>query len=164
MAIEMTFEFEGIVRKVLDFQYKLTQPTDATGRPCAEFAGGIFHLIVEGDRETDLYEWSIHPDLMRNCKFTRTSKYGVGKSTTIQLLDAYCVTYKEHIPKEENTPYTYHISISPATMIQNGTVIFSKSWRRTDPHREEAPLRVREEIKPKFIGYHFISSNSDRKS
>lgn len=144
MAIAMQLIVGDKTYKVLDCKFTLQQPTDYTGRPTGKPGGGIFHIIVEGDKDNEIFEWVIDPTLMKNCKLVISSRFGTGKSRTIELLDCFCLESKDHYNSEDNQPYTVAFSLSPATMINNGEIVFSKFWRKTDPAMQNVEQTVRE--------------------
>ncbi len=160
----MTLHLEDKIYNVLDCKFTLTQETDYTGQPCAKPNGGIFDLVIEGDKDIVIFEWVIDPKMMKNCKLIISSRYGTGKSRVIELLDCYCIKSKDHLNTINDQPYTISFSISPAIMINNGQEIFAKFWKKSDLKLKNVPITVREEEKEEkeVIDYYITDLNNIR--
>ncbi|KAA1247983.1 type VI secretion system tube protein TssD [Aquimarina sp. RZ0] len=144
--------------------FSFFQNTDHTGRPSNKPINRTFDFKVHGSKETTFFEWSIHPDMMKNCKIVFSSRFGTSKSTTIELLDAYCLHYKLHYQHDSTSAFMVYFSLSPATILFNGQEMLSHWWRKTDPTLLGQPIIEREEedAEPKVIDYYITDLNNKR--
>ncbi len=55
------------------------------------------------------------------------------KSTTIELLDVYCLYCNYQFTATDSQPFVVNFNLSPATIIRNGEVMLKRYWAVTDP-------------------------------
>ncbi|WP_299246374.1 type VI secretion system tube protein TssD [uncultured Aquimarina sp.] len=144
--------------------FSFFQNADQTGRPISKPMNRTFDFVIHGSQDTTFFEWSIHPQMIKNCKITFSSKFGTSKSNTVELLDTHCLFYKLHYQHDSSSPMMVYFSLSPATILFNGQEMLSHWWRKTDPELLGQPVIEREDehTEPKVIDYYITDLNSKR--
>ncbi|PKV51903.1 hypothetical protein ATE84_4003 [Aquimarina sp. MAR_2010_214] len=145
--------------------FSFFQKTDYTGRPTSKPMNRTFDFVIHGSQDNTFFEWSIHPSMMKNCKIVFSSRFGTSKSTTIELLDTYCLYYKLHYVHNSTSAFMVYFSLSPATILFNEQEILSHWWRKTDPALLGQPVieREDEDIKPKVVDYYITDLEGNKK-
>ncbi len=139
---------------ILEYNLKFYQETDGNNKPLGNFKGGHFNIKVETIKNSLLLEWMVNSDSMKKVKIVFPSRTGTSKSRTIELLDTYCVENNKAFSATNPEPLTTNLTLSPASMIENGEVMFSKSWRVTDPTpRERKPAEEKDEEKKLILSF-----------
>ncbi len=148
---------------ILEYNLNFSQETDGSKRPIGNFKGGHFNLKVETIKSSLLLQWMLNSDSMKKVKIVFPSRTGRTQSRTIELLDTYCVENNKAFNALNPEPLTTNITLSPASMIENGEVMFSKSWRVTDPTpKERKPAEDTDKEKKLIIT--FEANNTDVKN
>ena len=165
MSIQATLHVDNKKFNIEQHYFGFFQNSDYTGRPSSKPMNRTFDFTIFGSKDTTFFEWSIHPTLMKNCKIVFSSRFGTSKSTTIELLDAFCGYYKLHYHHNSTNPFMVYFSLSPATIIFNGQVMLSNLWRKTDPALLGQPIIEREveDIEPKVLDYYITDLEGNKK-
>jgi len=132
MSIHAKLYIDEIEYTVLKFDFDFQKGKDVNGRPTTKYTGGLFNFIIESTNKTDILLWNIHPTQMKEVKLVITPNHTIGKSRTIILGDAICLSFTNEYYSVDNKPLIEHFTVSPGYMLQNGQTIFEKNWKVTD--------------------------------
>jgi hypothetical protein len=157
MSIKVTLYVDDKEFRVLDFFFGFFQNSDYTGRPTSSPNAHPFKFVIEASKDITFVEWAMHATMMRKrCKIVFSPVNGMSKSTTIELLDVYCIFCKYNFTATGSEPLTVSFDLSPATIIRNGQVLLSRHWKVTDPEmlNVQPTLRETEDNEPKVIDYY----------
>ena len=136
MSIECKLYIDDLEINVLEHNLGYIQKTDVTGRPQGKSEPKAFDFLVEAGRDITIVEWAMHATQMKKeVKIVLSSRFGMGKSTTVKLLDVYCTYCQYHFMANGSNPLSIRFSLSPATILVNDQVMLSRHWRVTDPMR-----------------------------
>lgn len=163
MSISARLFIEDQEYNILEFDLKFNQEVDFMGNPNSNFKGGHFDIKLETIKSPLLLQWMLDSDSMKRVKIVIPSRFGTSKSRNIELLDTYCINNNKSFNSTDKEPLTTSITLSPASMIENGEVVFSKNWRVTDPTpKATTPVKDNDTEKKLIIG--FDAKNSDIKN
>ena len=145
--------------------FSIFQSTDYAGRPNNKSMNGTFDFKIHGSKDNTFFEWSIHPTMMKNCKIVFSSRFGTSKSTTIELLDTYCLHYKLHYTHDSTNAFMLCFSLSPATILVDGQSMLSHFWRITDPTLLGQPVieREKKDEEPRILDYYITDLEGNKK-
>ena len=131
MSFKGMLELDGNSSKqyrILNFNVRINQKMDQTGRPNANPGGGLFVITIESTRGSDFLDWVISPDMTKNGKIIFNDRDSNAQSLrTSEFTEAFCVDYVEDFSSESSSPMKCRIVIS-AKHIQSGTAEFEKKW------------------------------------
>jgi hypothetical protein len=117
----------GAEINVLQCSFKLTQSTDATGKPSAVPQGGYLSIVVESTKATDLYEWMISPTSTKKGIVTFYRRDMMSKLKTVEFIDGYCVDYHESFDHRGEHPMQIAIVVS-AKILKVNESEFKNNW------------------------------------
>ncbi|WP_452223993.1 type VI secretion system tube protein TssD [Lacinutrix chionoecetis] len=132
MSIVSKLFIEDKEFNVLRFNFNFNQQHSNNGMPSSQTTGGIFNIELESTKDALFNEWMVHDKMMKNLKIKISQTHQVSKSRTIELLDVFCIEYKEVFDGVNNEPMKVYLKLSPAIMIQDGVKIFEWYWKETD--------------------------------
>lgn len=126
-SLHAVFEVDSKEIDVLSFNYSLSQSIDDRGRVSSLVHGGTVFLQLDTKDEDmkEIFKWMVEPATKKNCKILFRSISDKDKNVkTIELQDAYCVSYSESFTdrgplavsitlsakelKYDNIPHTNH--------------------------------------------------------
>lgn len=163
MSISARLFVEDQEYNILEFDLKFNQEVDFMGNPISNFKGGYWDIKLETIKSPLLLQWMLDSDSMKKVKIVIPSRFGTSKSRNIELLDTYCISNNKAFNSTNIEPLTTSITLSPASMIENGEVLFSKSWRITDPTpKEQKPVKENDTEKKLILS--FIAEEEDFES
>ncbi len=117
----------GEEMNVLNCDFRFTQATDATGRPSSVPQGGFVALVVESNRETDIFEWMISHTSLKNGTITFYRRDSLSKLKTLDFSEAYCVDYHESFDSQGQHPMQISFTLSARKLKLNDTE-FKNNW------------------------------------
>ncbi len=145
MSFKITLVVDDMKFNVLQHHFGFFQNSDYTGRPISKPQSRTFDFVIEASKDNTFFEWSTHATMMKKeCEIIFSPISGNSKSTKIKLLDIYCVFCKYHFTSTGSDPFTVMFSLSPATILFNGQMMMSKSWKVTDPNFKAVPVTTSE--------------------
>lgn len=166
MSIKITLFVDDLEFNVLDFFFGFFQNSDYTGRPTNKPNAYPFKFTIEASRDTTFYEWAIHPTMQkRRVKIVFSPINGMSKSTTIELLDVYCLFCKYDFIATGNQPFVVNFYLSPATIIRDGIVLMKRYWAVTDPamlNQKQTLVGEDKQEEKKIIDYYITDLNNKR--
>ncbi|MCL9805834.1 hypothetical protein NAT51_12865 [Flavobacterium amniphilum] len=162
MSISARLFVEDQEYNILEFDLKFNQEVDFMGNPNSNFKGGYWDIKLETIKSPLLLQWMIDSSSMKKVKIVIPSRTGTSKSRNVELLDTYCISNSKAFDSTNTEPLTTSITLSPASMVENGQVIFSKSWRVTDPTPKE-PTPIKETDTEKKLIISFDAKKTDIK-
>jgi Hemolysin coregulated protein Hcp (TssD) len=118
---------DGDEMNVLHCSYRLTQGTDASGKPTAIPQGGFVSLVVESTKSTDLFDWMINPTGLKNGQVTFYRRDMQSKLKTLEFTDAYCIDYQEDFDHKGEMAMQISFSLSAKTIKLNDSE-FKNNW------------------------------------
>jgi hypothetical protein len=163
MSISARLFVEDQEYNILEFDLKFNQEVDFMGNPNSNFKGGYWDIKLETIKSPLLLQWMLDSSSMKKVKIVIPSRFGTSKSRNIELLDTYCISNNKAFNSTDTEPLTTSITLSPASMIENGEVVFSKSWRVTDPTPKE-PTPVKDTDTEKKLIISFDADKNDIKN
>lgn len=162
MSISARLFVEDQEYNILEFDLKFNQEVDFMGNPISNFKGGYWDIKLETIKSPLLLQWMLDSSSMKKVKIVIPSRFGTSKSRNIELLDTYCISNNKAFNSTNTEPLITSITLSPASMIENGEVVFSKSWRVTDP-TPKAPTPVKDTDTEKKLIISFDANKTDIK-
>jgi len=168
MSIQAKLYIEDREYTVLKFDFDFQKGADVKGRPTTKYTGGLFNFTIESGNSNDILLWSVHPTEMKEVKLVITPNHNIGKSRTIILGDAICLSFTNEYFSVDNQPLKEYFTVSPGYMLQNGQPIFEKNWKVTDfSMANVAPTRVTnhddEVLEPKIVDQYWLDEDEQTK-
>ncbi|MEZ5083021.1 MAG: type VI secretion system tube protein TssD [Bacteroidales bacterium] len=111
--------------KVMECDFGFTQQIDITGKPSARPMGGTINLKVESTDNTELADWMISSEGMKDGRIDFTLRDN--KFKTLSFEKGVCIQYHEAFDYEGSIPM--HISLISASKITIGSIEFSLNGR-----------------------------------
>jgi hypothetical protein len=127
MSFIAKLHLEGEAVNVLHCGFRLTQMTDATGKPTAIPQGGSIHLQLESTGGTDLFDWMIHPTQTKSGDITFYRRDTMSKLKTLSFTDAHCVDYYETFDHVGDNPLQIQLTLSAREIKLNDSE-FKNNW------------------------------------
>jgi len=166
MSIRAKLYIDEVEYTVLKFDFDFKKGADVNGRPSTKFNGGLFNFAIESVNKSDILLWSVNPTEMKEVKLVITPSHNMGKSRTIILGDAICLSFSNEYFSADDQPLKEYFTVSPGYMLQNGQTIFEKNWKVTDLTNNVEATAITKAEEPRLIEYHFedIDENPLEKS
>ncbi len=161
MSIQIFLRIEDQEFVVDKHYFSFFQKADETGRPYGKPLNRTFDFVIPASKDTTFFEWAVAPQMIKNCKIIFTSRYGMSKSTTIELLDTHCLFYKLKFNHQSQDPLQIYASLAPATVLVNGQQMISHWWRKTDPAIIGAPV-MEEQREPEMLESYYEDKKGNR--
>jgi len=162
MSIQIRLFVDDIEFRVLDFFFGFFQNSDYTGRPVSKTNAHPFNFTIEASKDITFVEWAMHATMMKKrVKIVFSPVNGMSKSTTIELLDVYCIFCNHHFTATGSNPFTVSFSLSPATIIRNSEVLLKRHWAVTDPSNLNVQPTVIDNEK-KITNYYLTNKEGER--
>lgn len=127
MSFLAKLEIEGKAMNVLEFDFKIIQDVDKSGKPSSDPGGTKVRLLVESTKDTLLFDWMISQIQTKNGKVTFFRRDATSKMREMQFNEAYCISYKEIFLADSNVPMQIEFEISAKEIIMNGSK-FTRNW------------------------------------
>ena len=127
MSFLSKFLIDGKKYNVLECNYSLSQPMDQVNKPIGRPVGGLITLVVESEKDTDLFHWMQDPVHTKNGKVVFYKRNAMANLKVLEFTDAFCVKYDEHFVAETKSPMTITFTIS-ARAIKLGDVPYQNLW------------------------------------
>ncbi len=163
MSIHAKLYIDEIEYTILKFDFDFQKTADVNGRPSTKYTGGLFNFTIESVNRTDILLWSVNPLEMKEVKLVISPNHNNGKSRTILLGDAICLSFTNEYFSEDNQPLKEYFTVSPGYMLQNGQLIFEKNWKRTDltANVEATSITSNEEevLEPKILDQYWLDED-----
>lgn len=112
--------------KVMECDFGFTQQIDITGKPSARPMGGTINLKVESTDNTELADWMISSEGMKDGRIDFTLRDN--KFKTLSFEKGVCIQYHEAFDYEGSIPMHISLTIS-AGKITIGSIEFSNEWK-----------------------------------
>lgn len=118
-------------RRVLSFSLNMQRGADFSGRPSGQVEAGMVHLSIEGSKSVFLPTW-----LTLSNTQTKEAKIEVMDDTddakpikTIQLKDAYIISYNQTFGEGSNAVENFSISAREITIEgEDGPAVHENEW------------------------------------
>ena len=173
-AIKARLYIEGKEFVVDHFYYYMGQRMDNTNWPISRPKNAPIELSIQAGEDSLFYEWSVSPDMIKECKLVFFPSNPYTKGITYELWDTHCVDYRSTFSHSGSDPMYEHLLLSPATIFRNKRLLISHYWRVRDPKEygkvmevEIAPIErpyALQEAKgqPKLTSYYFEDDTGKR--
>ncbi len=114
---------------LLNWNIRVSQTVDETGRPIANPQGGLLSLTINSVGNHDFFEWATSPDMTKSgeIKFQRTDNTASLK--TYEFKNAYCIDFYEEFDSVGAAPMTMNLIIS-SEELKSGSAPFKKYWNK----------------------------------
>lgn len=153
MSILAKIHYEELIINIVSFNVSFDQRSDATGRPSQRTLGGLWEITFETRKNDPFLEYMVNESMIPYLKIVIQPAVLGSRSRTIEIRDVYVLAYRGNFNGIDNQPMVTYIELSPASMVQNGQIIFVKKWKITDPDAKEVEA-TKIEKEPKIVGYH----------
>ena len=127
MSFIAKLKLTGDEMNVLHCSFRLSQNTDATGKPSAVPQGGTVNLMLESDGSTDLFDWMISPTQTKSGTITFYRRDTMSKLKTLSFTDAHCVDYYEIFDHNSEEPMRIQVILSAKEIKLNDSQ-FKNNW------------------------------------
>src|ERR1700744_2504287 len=127
MSFIAKLTMDGEEMNVLHCGFRLSQMTDANGKPTAVPQGGSINLLVESAGSTDLFDWMISPTQTKSGTITFYRRDTLSKLKKLKFNDAHCVDYYETFDHTGDNPLQIQLTIS-AHEIKLNDSDFKNNW------------------------------------
>ncbi len=127
MAFNGHLEFDDKQYRLLQWNIRINQQTDRTGRPVSNPEGGKITAILESTSDTEFFDWVSSPDMLKSGKITFQRRDNTSSLKTFEFKDAYCIDYSEDFDSEGSSPMKIKITLS-AQNIKCGSSSLTKNW------------------------------------
>lgn len=127
MSFLSKLEIDGETMNVLDFQCRVEQSVDKSGKPSADPSIGNIFIVVESTKSTLLFDWMISNTQTKNGKLTFFRRDAVSKMRELEFNEAYCISYQESFNASTNLSMQIEFTISCKEIIMNGSKL-SRNW------------------------------------
>lgn len=118
---------EGVTMNVLEFDFKINQDIDKSGKPSSDPGGTKIRMLVESTKETLLFDWMISQMQTKNGTVTFYRRDAVSKMREMQFNEAYCINYREIFLADNKVPMQIEFEISAKEISMNGSK-FTRNW------------------------------------
>jgi len=113
MEAKLIFDQSDKQITVYQMDFGFTQYTDDTGKPSGYPTGGTINMVVESTNDTQLIDWMLEPNALKNGKIEIQMK----NKKVIKFENAYCVQYHESFNYQGgDQPMTISFTISAETI------------------------------------------------
>ncbi|KAA1245325.1 type VI secretion system tube protein TssD [Aquimarina sp. RZ0] len=113
MSFHATVEVNGATFNLLNFHYKLSQETDATGRPSTVLRGGKARFSIESCADDEkISDLAFDSYTMSNFVVNFEKRDTKATAKKINFNDAYVVAYEENFDSTGKNPATITFTIS----------------------------------------------------
>ncbi|MDI9311686.1 MAG: type VI secretion system tube protein TssD [Limnohabitans sp.] len=118
---------EGVTMNVLEFDFKINQDIDKSGKPSSDPGGIKIRMLVESTKDTLLFDWMISQMQTKNGTVTFYRRDAVSKMREMQFNEAYCINYREIFLADNKVPMQIEFEISAKEISMNGSK-FTRNW------------------------------------
>lgn len=118
---------EGVTMNVLEFDFKINQDVDKSGKPSSDPGGIKIRMQVESTKDTLLFDWMISQMQTKNGTVTFYRRDAVSKMREMQFSEAYCINYREIFLADNKVPMQIEFEISAKEISMNGSK-FTRNW------------------------------------
>ena len=117
----------GSEYNILTVEYDIMQMMDHDHRPSDLPKGGLIQVTIESSNSNELFEWMVHPTMLKNGRIDFYRRDANSSMKTIEFTDAFCVYLKEVFNAEGKTPMVTKLTISARELkVKNLTI--SNPW------------------------------------
>lgn len=127
MSFIAKLKVDGEELNVLHCAFRVSQSTDATGKPTAIPQGGAVTLLVESNGSTDLFDWVVSPTQTKSGSITFFRRDNLTTLKTFEFTDAHCVDYYETYDHSSDSPMQIQITLS-AKEVKLNESSFKNNW------------------------------------
>jgi hypothetical protein len=163
MSISAKLYLDNKEYNILKLETKISQETNHSGRPYGIALGGYFDIVIETTRESNILEWMLQSDGLKDVKIVIPSRFGTSASRKIDLKDTYCIKYNNSFTGTTSTPMTTSFRLSPGGVYENGEAVSIKHWHKVKPEAKNQPKEDEEKEEKKLI-LTFDADNTDIKN
>lgn len=96
--------------KILSCDFSFSQDVDALGNVNSRVRAGLINITIPGTDDTEIVQWMIIRDEMKDCKICFSGFIDTGPHRTIEFKDAYLVNYHESY--KESSDIVINLTIS----------------------------------------------------
>ena len=124
------------VSTVLSSKIHFQQSRDITGRPVGRVNGGLFTLVIELDRNTDLLRQTLETEQMVSGYVRFYRRDGMSKLVDYEFEDT--IVYKYEVSQTANgtNPALIEVGFSPG-ILKIGSAVLTKPWKVSDLNQVE---------------------------
>lgn len=163
MSITTKLYVDDKVFNVLRYKLHFNQPSNDTGRPSGKVTGGLWDFYIEATKDSFFLEWALTKSTMKNVKIVQSPTFMSGKSKTIELYDVHCVKTSDDYNDDGINPMTMHVTLSPAILAVNGTILQEKEWKVSSILPEAKAEQVTEQAEPEIVSLDWLNYNTKEK-
>lgn len=163
MSISAKLYLDNKEYNILKLETKISQETNHSGIPNGIALGGYFDIVIETTRESNILEWMLQSDGLKDVKIVIPSRFGTSASRKIDLKDTYCIKYNNSFTGTTSTPMTTSFRLSPGGVYENGEAVSIKHWHKVKPEAKNQPKEDEEKEEKKLI-LTFDADNTDIKN
>jgi hypothetical protein len=127
MSFNGILEVDNKKHRVLNFNIRISQRVDETGRPNSNPAGGMFVITLESTENSDFLDWAISPDMTKSGKIVFQRRDNDTSLRSYEFKEAYCIDFVEDFSAESSTSMKFRIVIS-AKSVKSGIAELTKNW------------------------------------
>ncbi len=166
MSIKTTLFVDDLEFCVLDHSMGFFQNSDYAGSPNRKTKAQPFRFTVEASKDTTFCEWAVDSAMQKKyVKIVFSPTSGMSKSTTIELLDVYCIRCVYNFKAASSQPFTVDFDLSPGIIMREGAVLLKRSWAVSDPemlNQKPALFEEEKQEEKKIIDYYITDLNNKR--
>ncbi|EKT3967300.1 hypothetical protein NTJ12_002386 [Flavobacterium psychrophilum] len=147
MSISAKLYLDKKEYNILKLETSISQATNRSGLPYGIALGGYFDIVIETNKESNVLEWMLQSDGLKDVKIIIPSRFGTSASRIIDLKDTYCIEYNNSFTSTISTPMTTSFKLSPGGIYENGEAVSIKHWHKVKPAAKNQPKEEKEEKK-----------------
>jgi hypothetical protein len=163
MSISAKLYLDKKEYNILKLETSISQETNRSGLPYGIALGGYFDIVIETTKESNVLEWMLQSDGLKDVKIIIPSRFGTSASRIIDLKDTYCIGYNNSFTSTISTPMTTSFKLSPGGIYENGEAVSIKHWHKVKPAAKNQPKEEEEKEEKKLI-LTFDADNNDIKN
>lgn len=147
MSIQSKLIVDDRVSNVLKWNFAFDQKADYNNRPSGKPIFKGISITLEADKNTDLMEWMISPNMTKQFELHLTPTTFISKTRKLLFNDAHCIEYKLNYNSDTKRPLSIELFITAAGFKDSLTgAEHSEYWRVTYPNT--TPLTNIEQEEP----------------
>lgn len=127
MSYIALFKAGNIQQHVLSCSYSLYQEVDPTGRPSSISRGGQIRLEVEGNHNTELFEWMCNSLEHKDGSVTFINEDGNVTLKELCFKEGYLINFSESFSSTNSNPLNIVLTISTRE-IKMGSGTHTNEW------------------------------------
>lgn len=129
MSFNGILEIDNKRHRILNWNIRITQKVDETGRPNANPSGGFITISIESTENNDFLDWAVNPDMTKSGTILFQRRDNDTSLLRYEFTDGYCIDFDEDFNAQGNNPMILKIVISAQT-VKSGMAELTKNWNK----------------------------------